>query len=119
MQSQSHSGQPRPLTLEELATVVRLMRETIGWSQETLAEFARLSPRTIQRVENAKSASFDTRRALASAFEFEDVDAFNKPFAIPTDEEVQAEKARIEGDYVTVPKPLSALLMSKASTSPL
>lgn len=103
MQSQSHSGQPRLLNLEELAVVVRLMREALGWSQETLAEFARISPRTIQRVENAKSASFDTRRALASAFEFEDVDAFNKPFAIPTDDEILAEKARIERDYVTVP----------------
>lgn len=103
MENQTCSGQARLLTLEELAIVVRLMREALQWSQETLAELAGIHPRTIQRVENAKSASFDTRRALARAFEFEDIDAFNKPFTIPTAEEIQAEKERIERDYVTVP----------------
>ena len=62
------------------------MREVFQWSQETLAELAGLNVRTVQRVENAKSASTDTRRALTAAFEIEDIDAFNKPFAIPTEE---------------------------------
>lgn len=68
----------------------------------------RLERTTVQRVENAKSASVDTRRALAVAFEIEDIDAFNKPFAIPTEEELKAEKTRIERDYITLP----AILLS-------
>ena len=31
-------------------------------------------------------ASLDTRRAIARAFEFEDIDVFSKPFSIPSDE---------------------------------
>ncbi|MDP4569891.1 helix-turn-helix domain-containing protein [Pseudomonas sp. LPH60] len=108
MNSSTTSGQPRMLSLEEFATLIRKMREAFQWSQETLAELAGLNVRTVQRVENAKSASIDTRRALAVAFEIEDIDAFNKPFAIPTEEELKAEKARIERDYITLPAiPLS------------
>ena len=61
------SGQPRMLNLEEFAALIRKMREVVQWSQETLAELAGLNVRTVQRVENAKSASIDTRRALAVA----------------------------------------------------
>jgi transcriptional regulator with XRE-family HTH domain len=96
------------LSLEEFAALIRKMREVFQWSQETLAELAGLNVRTVQRVENAKSASTDTRRALAGAFEIEDIDAFNKPFAIPTEEELMDEKARVERDYITLPAlPLS------------
>lgn len=108
MNANNKSGQPRMLSLEEFATLIRKMREAFQWSQETLAELAGLNVRTVQRVENAKSASSDTRRALAVAFEIEDIDAFNKPFAIPTEEELKAEKTRIERDYITLPAiPLS------------
>ncbi|SEQ17352.1 Helix-turn-helix [Pseudomonas sp. NFACC02] len=102
------SGQPRLLNLEEFAALIRKMREVFQWSQETLAELAGLNVRTVQRVENAKSASFDTRRALARAFEIEDIDAFNKPYIIPTEEELKEEKARFDRDYITLPTfPLS------------
>lgn len=108
MNSKTTSGQPRMLSLEEFATLIRTMREAFQWSQETLAELAGLNVRTVQRVENAKSASIDTRRALTVAFEIEDIDAFNKPFAIPTEEELKVEKARLERDYITLPAtPLS------------
>ncbi len=94
MDTNNTSGQPRLLNLEELAAVIRKMREVFQWSQETLAELAGLNVRTVQRVENAKSASIDTRRALARAFDIEDIDTFNKPFVIPTEEEMKQEKAR-------------------------
>jgi len=97
------SGQPRLLNLEEFAALIRKMREVFQWSQETLAELAGLHVRTVQRVENAKSASFDTRRALARAFEITDIDAFNKPYIIPSEEELKEEKSRFDRDYITLP----------------
>ena len=53
------------------ALKVRTERERRAWSQEHLAEVAGLSLRTIQRVETAGSASFETARALAAVFEME------------------------------------------------
>lgn len=103
MDTTNTTGQPRMLSIDEFAALIRSMREAFQWSQETLAELAGLNVRTVQRVENAKSASIDTRRALARAFEIEDIDAFNKPFAIPTEEEMAKEKARLERDYITLP----------------
>jgi len=70
--------QARVISNEELATLVKIMRISNSWSQEQLAELTRLNVRTIQRVENGKGASFDTRRALAVAFESNDIDGFNK-----------------------------------------
>lgn len=93
---------PRTLTPAELAAVVRLFRETRGWSQEQLAEIARIAARTVQRVEDGQPSSPETRRALAGAFGFEDIDAFNKPYSIPTDEELAAAKERFEREHVTL-----------------
>lgn len=93
---------PRNLTPHELAGVVRTLRDMRGWSQEQLAEISGLSPRTVQRVEEGVPSSLDTRRALAVAFGFEDVDAFNKPYVIPTAEEAAAAKERFEKEHVTL-----------------
>lgn len=62
------SGQPRQLNLEQLAALIREIREIFRWSQETLAELTVWNVRTAQRVEHAKSASFDILnfRALAT-----------------------------------------------------
>ncbi|MFM0732753.1 helix-turn-helix transcriptional regulator [Paraburkholderia sediminicola] len=75
--------QPRLLTEGELAVVVKFFRETRQWSQEQLADLSGLSVRTIQRVEGGDTSGFDTRRAIARAFGFEDIDALNKPFFHP------------------------------------
>nr|WP_110140946.1 helix-turn-helix transcriptional regulator [Bordetella bronchiseptica] len=72
------------------------------WSQEQLAAVSGLNARTIQRVEQGLSASLDTRRALARAFEFEDIDAFNKPFSIPSEEEAKAAKEKFDREHVTL-----------------
>lgn len=90
----------RVLSKGELGQVVRYLREIRQWSQETLAELARTTPRTIQRVEAGSGASLHTMRALASAFEFQDSDVFTKPMAIPTDDQLQAAKEKFEKEYL-------------------
>lgn len=94
--------QPRLLTPEELAACIRLFREGRHWSQEQLAAISGLNVRTIQRVEQGQAASFDTRRALASAFGLDDIDALNKPFHIPSEEEFKAAKEKFDREHVTL-----------------
>lgn len=93
---------PRQLTPAELAGLVRLYRELRKWSQEQLAEISGLSARTVQRVEEGLASSTDTRRALARAFDIEDIDVFNKAHVIPTAEQLAEEKARFERERVTL-----------------
>lgn len=102
MNAAENAQQTRLLTPAELAVCLRLFRETRQWSQEQLAAISGLNVRTIQRVEQGLSASLDTRRALASAFEFEDIDALNKPFTIPSEEEFQAAKEQFDLEHVTL-----------------
>lgn len=92
--------QPRLLTEDELALVVRFFRESRRWSQEQLADLSGLSVRTIERLEGGDTSGFDTRRAIARAFGFEDIDALNKPFSIPTAEEMQAAKEKFNRQHV-------------------
>lgn len=102
MSATATANTPRTLTPAELAAVVRMFRETRQWSQEQLAEIARLSPRTVQRVERGQPSDLDTRRALARAFEFEDIDVLNKPFTIPTPEEASAAREAFEREHITL-----------------
>ncbi len=102
MNTTEQAPQARLLTAPELALCVRLFREMRQWSQEQLAEISGLHVRTPQRVEQGQAASLDTRRALARAFEFEDVDALNKPFTIPTVEELKAQKEEFDREHVTL-----------------
>jgi transcriptional regulator with XRE-family HTH domain len=102
MPTATTSRPPRALAPTELAAVVRMYRESRKWSQEQLAEIARLSTRTVQRVENGQSSDRDTRRALARAFEFEDIDVLNKPYAIPTREELEAARQEFEREHITL-----------------
>lgn len=94
--------QPRVISNEELATLVKIMRISNSWSQEQLSELTHLNVRTIQRVENGKGANFDTRRALAIAFESNDIDSFNKSYIFPTLEEAEASKKLNEEKYITL-----------------
>ena len=102
MNASETTQQSRLLTPDELAFCIRAFRETRQWSQEQLAEISGLNVRTIQRVENGEAASFDTRRALASAFDLEDIDALNKPFHIPSTEELKAAKEKFDREHVTL-----------------
>jgi len=94
--------QSLPLTPDELALFIRAFREGRGWSQEQLAEISGLNVRTIQRVEQGHAASLDTRRALARAFEFQDIDALSKPLRIPTREDFEEAKEKFDREHVTL-----------------
>lgn len=94
--------QSRALTPEELAVLVRMFRDAKKWSQEQLADIAKLSTRTVQRVEEGQPSSTDTRRAIASALGFEDIDALNKPHVISTPEQLEEQKARFEKEHLTL-----------------
>lgn len=100
--STTEQTKPRLLTEGELAVMVKFFRESRQWSQEQLADLSGLSVRTIQRVERGNTSGFDTRRAIARAFEFEDIDALNKPFSIPTTEGMQAAKEKFDREHVTL-----------------
>lgn len=51
--------------------LVQKLRLQRGWSQQQLAEFAGLSTRTVQRIENGQAASPETLRSLAAVFEID------------------------------------------------
>jgi transcriptional regulator with XRE-family HTH domain len=91
---------PRPLTPVELAEVIRTFRKMRQWSQETLAALSGLNVRTIQRVEKGEHSDLDTRRALARAFDSEDLDIFNKPYTIPTPEEWKKAEEEFEREHL-------------------
>lgn len=103
MTTNGQSTKPRMLTPEELGMLVKVFREMRQWSQDQLGAISGLSVRTVQRVETGNPSGLDTRRALARAFELEDIDAFNKPYAIPTDEEIKAAKEKFEQENITLP----------------
>ena len=92
----------RTLTPTELAAIIKMFREMRKWSQEQLADVAGLSTRTVQRIESGKPSDLDTRRALARAFEAEDIDLFNKPYVIPTEEEMKAAREKFERERMTL-----------------
>lgn len=52
-----------------MASGLRRLRQSQGWSQRELALAAGLNERTVQRLEAGSAASLETRRALAAAFD--------------------------------------------------
>lgn len=102
MNTTNTTQQSRLLTSEETAACIKTFRETRQWSQEQLAAISGLNVRTTQRVEQGQAASLDTRRALARAFDFEDIDALNKPFTIPSEEEAKEAKEKFDREHVTL-----------------
>jgi transcriptional regulator with XRE-family HTH domain len=93
----------RLLVPAELADIVKSLREANKWTQETLAALAGVTDRTIQRVENGEPSSLDTRRALAKAFEFEDLDVFEKPWPFPNVEKLRTYCAELDKTTVVIP----------------
>lgn len=91
-----------PIPAKYLAFYVVLYRKQKGWTQEILAEITKLNVRTIQRIENGDGASHDARRALAVAFELEDIDVFNRPFQHPDPAVLMAEYERMTKETVTL-----------------
>jgi transcriptional regulator with XRE-family HTH domain len=94
---------PRLLTEAELAEIVKKRRNDHGWSQATLAEIAGVTDRTIQRVENGEPSSPHTRRAIARAFECDDLEVFNKPVRLPNIEKLKAFWDELDRTTIIVP----------------
>jgi uncharacterized membrane protein YhaH (DUF805 family)/DNA-binding Xre family transcriptional regulator len=53
------------------SNLLKKLRATHNWSQEQLSEVSGLSLRTIQRLENGGTASIESIRALAAAFDID------------------------------------------------
>lgn len=101
-------NEPRLLTSKEFALMCKLLRQGRGWTQEVLAEVAKVTVRTVQRVEQGEAASKDTLRALAGAFGAEDLDCFVKPVVVPTPEDVKGAQEKFEAEHITLAvKPIS------------
>ncbi len=90
-------------------------------SQDTLAQLARTTYRTIQRVEDGSGTSVLTLWALAVAFDFKDIDTFTKPMTIPTDEQLQAAREQFEKGYLVskAHKPESGRCLAKLAEETL
>lgn len=58
---------------------IRQLRRERAWSQEHLAHVASLGLRTVQRMETDSKASYESLRALASAFDLQPADLLRKP----------------------------------------
>jgi transcriptional regulator with XRE-family HTH domain len=103
------SGTPEQLidrrlpTPAELAELIKAMRQMNKWSQATLAELARITERTLQRVENGEPSSLDTRRAIARALGYEDLDIFEKPWPFPNVERLKAYTAELDKTTAIIP----------------
>lgn len=95
--------QLRMISPQELATLVAFCRQSLGWTQETLSEISGLTVRTVQRVEKGEASSVDTRRALARAFQIEDIDGFNKPHTFKSAEQIKKEAEEFQQNHMTLP----------------
>jgi transcriptional regulator with XRE-family HTH domain len=84
----------RKFTPAEMAAIVKLFRDDRGWSQEVLADLSGIDVRTVQRLEGGEGVGAITLRAIARAFGYGDIDFFNKPHTIPTQEDVEATQKR-------------------------
>src|SRR5215510_12607062 len=59
-------------------SLILALRKERSWSQDELAVAAGLNLRTVQRIERSGSASLQSRKALAAAFDI-DVSALDSP----------------------------------------
>ena len=90
------------MTPGQVGLLVKLYRDAMGWSQETLAELSSVTVRTIQRIEAGQPSSLDSRRAIARGFEIPDLDVFCKPVPFPTAAELEEQKAAFDRDHVVL-----------------
>lgn len=103
MEKDQEKKEQRVLSAEEIAVFVKQYRDTRKWSQEQLAEISGLSVRTVQRVEQGLSSSFDTRRAICRAFELDDIDYLNKPFLFIAKKEYERLLTQFNQEHIRVP----------------
>lgn len=70
---------PFRLNSKILGFWIKTLRDTQNWSQEALAASSNIDVRTIQRIEAGQSSGVTTRRAIARAFGYTNVDIFDSP----------------------------------------
>jgi transcriptional regulator with XRE-family HTH domain len=87
--TETKKGEYRAFTAAEFSELVKAFREAAGWKQITLAHEARITERTVQRIENGEPVSDETRRQVAKAFKLPE-DFFIKPCHVPSAEEAEA-----------------------------
>jgi transcriptional regulator with XRE-family HTH domain len=108
------------------AQLIRNSRAERAWSQEDLAEATGLNLRTIQRIEKSGTASLQSRKSLALAFDLDIADLDHKeqqmsPCPECRSEEVYQYKELIESSTIggeQVPK-LASSLFSAAKILPV
>nr|WP_208020414.1 2TM domain-containing protein [Vibrio viridaestus] len=76
--------------------MIRKFRLQRGWSQEQLAEFSGLSIRTIQRLERGQTASLESLKSLAAAFDVQLSDLQGTETMNVNEKELAQENAAIE-----------------------
>ena len=87
-------------TPEFIAGIMRNFREKSKWSQEQLAEIAKVNIRTIQRMEKALPSSLDSRRAVAGAFGFKNIDVFEAPLVVPDEEAINTQQSEFKETHL-------------------
>src|ERR1700746_772481 len=97
MEKAKAKSEYRCMTPQEIGSTVVMFRKMMDWKQLTLALEARVTERTVQRVEHGEKADDDTLRKIAKAFRLGG-EAFLGPRYIATNEELRAqvEKAQKE-----------------------
>lgn len=78
----AESLQYQYLESNQLGQVVKELRQYNNWPQVGLGSGAGVGSKTIQRIERGDGCEQKTRRLLARAFGFEDVETFNKPYPL-------------------------------------
>jgi transcriptional regulator with XRE-family HTH domain len=91
---------PRNLAPNEIGLLVKTVRSQRRWTQEVLADLSGLQTRTIQRVERGKPSSIDTRRALARAFQLDDIDYFDSLVVFPPADDLQKQKELFDREHI-------------------
>ena len=86
----NQQGEFRRFTPSEIGTVVTTFRRLLDMKQITLAFEARVSERTIQRIEQGEKVDDETLRMVARALR-QPEDAFVTAHYVPSDEEIKAQ----------------------------
>jgi transcriptional regulator with XRE-family HTH domain len=78
----------RKPTAAEIGCLVRFARRSKSWKQLTLALDAKVSERTVQRIERGENVDGETLQRIAKALGLPN-DSLTKPMYVPSEEDIQ------------------------------
>ena len=78
LERMAHEGVPHVPSSATVGAFVRILRTQLGWKQEALASFARVSPSTVERVERGEPVSAGSLDRIAVALG-QEAGAFTEP----------------------------------------